>query len=77
MASVFDVAEYILDKLQTTTAMKLEKLSYYCQPWSLAWDDKPLFEEDFQALESGPVFPELFDRHKLNPFVCHRRKPTS
>lgn len=39
MSSVFDVAEYILDKLQTTTAMKLEKLCYYCQAWSLAWDD--------------------------------------
>lgn len=64
MASVFDVAEYILYKLKTTTAMKLEKLCYYCQAWSLAWDDKPLFEEDFQAWANGPICPELFNRHR-------------
>lgn len=64
MASVFDVAEYILDKLRSTTAMKLEKLCYYCQAWSLAWDDKPLFDEEFQAWASGPVCPELFDQHR-------------
>lgn len=64
MASVYDVAKYVLRKLGKTTTMKLEKEVYYCQAWSLAWDEKPLFEEDFQAWANGPVCPELFARHK-------------
>ena len=64
MASVFDVAKYVLEKVGTMTAMKLQKLVYYCQAWSLAWDDVPLFDEDFQAWANGPVCPELYRRHR-------------
>ena len=45
MANVFDVAKYILEKLGTLSTMKLQKLCYYCQAWSLVWDDTPLFDE--------------------------------
>lgn len=62
--SVLDVAEYILEKKGPMTTMKLQKLLYYCQGWSLAWDDVPLFNEDFQAWANGPVCVELYDRHK-------------
>ena len=64
MASVLCVANYILRKIGPTTTMKLQKLVYYCQAWSLAWDDKPLFDEDFEAWANGPVCPELFKHHK-------------
>lgn len=64
MASVFDVAKYILRQIGQTTTMKLQKLVYYCQAWSLAWDDLPLFEEDFEAWAHGPVCPALFEKHK-------------
>lgn len=64
MASVYDVAKYVLKKLGPTTTMKLEKEVYYCQAWSLAWDERPLFDEDFQAWANGPVCPELFAKHK-------------
>ncbi len=64
MASVFDVAKYILDSLGRMTTMKLQKLAFYCQAWSLGWDEVPLFDEDFQAWANGPVCPELFERHK-------------
>ncbi len=64
MASVFDVAKYVLKKLGSITTMKLEKEVYYCQAWALAWDEKPLFDEDFQAWANGPVCPELFQKHK-------------
>lgn len=63
MASVFDVAKYILHEIGTVTTWKLQKLVYYCQAWSLVWDDEPLFEEDFQAWANGPVCPELFRKH--------------
>lgn len=47
MASVFDVAKYVLNHAGAMSTMKLEKLVYYCQAWSLAWDGVPLFQEDF------------------------------
>ena len=64
MITVFDVANYILQKTGQVTSMKLQKLVYYSQAWSLAWDDEPLFCEDFQAWANGPVCPELFKAHK-------------
>ena len=62
--TIFDVARYILYRLGDTTTMKLQKLAYYCQAWSLAWDAVPLFDEDFQACANGPVCPELFESHR-------------
>jgi uncharacterized phage-associated protein len=64
MANVFDVARYILDKQGSMTVMKLQKLVYYCQAWSLVWDDKPLFAEEIQAWASGPVVRKLYNAHK-------------
>ena len=61
MATIFDVARYILENLGTTSTMKLQKLCYYCQAWSLVWDDAPLFNEEFEAWANGPVCKELFN----------------
>lgn len=60
MASVFDVAKYILEAQGKMSTMKLQKLCYYCQAWSLVWDDETLFDEEFQAWANGPVCRELF-----------------
>ena len=43
---------------------KLQKLCYYAQAWSLAWTEKSLFDEDFEAWANGPVCRELFYAHK-------------
>ena len=64
MASVLNVAQYVLNKVGDMTTLKLQKLVYYCQAWSLAWDGKPLFDEEFEAWANGPVCPELFKKHK-------------
>lgn len=64
MATVFDVAKYVLDRCGSLTTMKLQKLVYYCQAWSLAWDEKPLFNENFEAWANGPVCPQLFEMHR-------------
>ena len=61
---VFDVVAYILEKIGSMTTMKLQKLIYYSQAWSLVWDEKPLFEEDIEAWANGPVVRELFDYHR-------------
>ena len=51
MANVFDIAKYIIEKKGTNgrmSTMKLQKLCYYAEAWSLVWE-APLFEEDFEA----------------------------
>ncbi len=63
MANIFDVADYILSKQMRITAMKLEKLCYYCQAWTLVWDEKPLFSNKIEAWGRGPVSPELYHWH--------------
>lgn len=64
LISVYDVAEYILRKLGELTTMKLHKLLYYCQAWSLVWDEKPLFPEEIEAWANGPVVKDLFSYHR-------------
>ena len=59
MASIFDVAAYILAKWGTMPIGKLQKLCYYAQAWSLVWDNQPLFDEDFEAWGNGPVCVSL------------------
>ena len=70
MASIFDVANYFLTKLayedeSSITPLKLQKLCYYAQAWSFAWDENKLFDEDFQAWAHGPVNPQLYDKYKV------------
>lgn len=64
MALVIDVAKYILTKAGEMTAMKLQKLVYYSQAWSLVWDECALFDEDIQAWANGPVVPVLYGYHR-------------
>jgi uncharacterized phage-associated protein len=64
VATVHDVAAYILNKCGRMTTMKLQKLCYYCQGWSLAWDEVPLFREPIRAWANGPMIWELFDAHR-------------
>jgi uncharacterized phage-associated protein len=64
MANVHDVAAHILKARGPMTAMKLEKLVYYCQAWSLVWDEKPLFDDPIQAWVNGPVSPTLYAEHR-------------
>ncbi len=62
--TVFDLAKYILTKQGDMSAIKLHKLVYYSQAWSLVWDDKPLFRSKIEAWANGPVSPSLY--------ACHR-----
>jgi uncharacterized phage-associated protein len=64
MVSAHDVAAYILEKHGLISAMKLQKLVYYAQAWSLVWDDRPLFPERIEAWANGPVVRDLYDRHR-------------
>ncbi len=60
MASACDVAAYILEKLGPVSHMKLQKLVFYSQAWSLVWDEKPLFTDRIEAWANGPVVPSVY-----------------
>lgn len=62
--SAHDVAAYILKKHGRMTTMKLQKLLYYCQAWSLVWDESPLYSEQIEAWANGPVVRAIYDQHK-------------
>lgn len=67
MTTAKDVAAYILKKqgsMTTMTTWKLQKLLYYCQAWSLVWDEKRLFPDKIKAWENGPVVPSVYVLHK-------------
>ncbi len=65
MVTVHDVAAYILEKYPyALPAVKLQKLAYYSQAWSLVWEDRPLFPERIEAWVNGPVVPDLYDKHR-------------
>ena len=62
--TVLDVATCILQKQGGMTAMKLQKLVYYAQAWSLVWDERPLFDSRIEAWANGPVCPDLYNEHR-------------
>jgi len=64
MVNVHDVAAYILKKQGQMSAMKLQKLLYYCQAWSLVWDEKPLFKARIEAWANGPVVRAVYNCYK-------------
>ncbi len=64
MASVHDVAAYILREQGAMSTWKLEKLVYYAQAWHLVWDEEPLFADRIEAWANGPVAPALYARHR-------------
>lgn len=61
--SADDAAAYILSKTGLISAMKLQKLLYYSQAWSLVWDDRCLFQDRIEAWANGPVIPSIYEKH--------------
>lgn len=64
MCTSLDVANYILAKLGRLSTLKLQKLVYYAQAWSLVWDEEPLFLDKIEAWASGPVIKRLYNAHR-------------
>jgi uncharacterized phage-associated protein len=52
---------------------------YYAQAWYLAFEDTPLFDEDFEACVYGPTIPALFYEYKqqfgFKPILKEGEKP--
>lgn len=62
MTTSLDVAEFILQQKGPVSPLKLQKLVYYSQAWSLALNEKPLFEEPIEAWKNGPVVRRLLEK---------------
>lgn len=62
------VADYFIALSNETqnliSNLKLQKMVYYAQAWSLTILDRPLFDEDFQAWVHGPVLPALYAQYR-------------
>jgi uncharacterized phage-associated protein len=61
LATVVDAAKYIMHKVGPLVYLRLQTLCYYCQAWSLAWDEIPLFSDEFLAHSCGPICKELVE----------------
>ena len=62
MATAIDVMKYIKAKKRLTGDVQLQKLVYYSQAWSLAWDGAPLFHDKIEAWRHGPVCRSIYKR---------------
>lgn len=69
MPTCFDVADYFLawqdeEAGDYISNLKLQKLCYYAQGFTLAITNKPLFSESIEAWQHGPVCPDLYQAFK-------------
>ena len=69
MISILQAARYLVylsynGKNGKLTPLKLQKLLYLAQGWSFVWDDRPLFEAEFEAWQYGPVNNEVYLQFK-------------
>lgn len=63
--SVFDVADDLikLSGESSLESLKLQKLTFYAYGWYAHLTGKPLFDQQFYAMQYGPVVGELLTAH--------------
>jgi uncharacterized phage-associated protein len=66
-----DVANWFIARVnadeeygENITNLRLQKLVYYAQGFSLAWYGQPLFDDTIEAWAHGPVVPRLYDQYE-------------
>ncbi len=64
MANVDDVAAALVESTGPVTAMKLQKLIYYCQAWHLVRCGERLFTDRIEAWAQGPVTKSIYAKHR-------------
>ena len=65
MLKAIDIANFFIDVSdfmdeESITNMKVNKLVYFAQAWSLVKFNKKLFNEDIEAWKQGPVIPSVY-----------------
>lgn len=69
MANVYDIADFFIELAQyddndTITNMRINKLLYFSQAWYMVRYNTPLFDEEFEAWDFGPVVPCIYQKYK-------------
>ncbi len=73
MTTAFDVARCLIrlgytpqdpEDSDCLCPLRVQKLLYYVQGWSLALRGRPMFGERIEAWKFGPVVPEVYHRFK-------------
>lgn len=64
MPTALDVAAYILAKAGPLSSFKLQKLLFYAEGWTLAWEGRDLFPDEVQAWVNGPVVKSVYEAHR-------------
>lgn len=71
MYTVYNIADWFIQKIPNMTNKKLQKLVYYAYAWHLViYNDSVdmihsrLFENNFEAWVHGAVTPQLYDKYK-------------
>lgn len=80
MSKVIDAACYIVETVNDTggkqvTNMSINKLLYFAQGLSLLKTGKPIFDENIEAWEFGPVIAKIYKKFKTfkdNPIPTQR-----
>lgn len=69
---VLNLASYLhgsLNLIAPVETLKLQKLLYYCNAWSLALRDRPMFTDQIQAWKHGPVVASLYRLHRTESVI--------
>ena len=65
--SALDVAKYIISKCTqdgcSISNLQLQKILYFCQGEFYKNHNIPLFKDDIEAWQYGPVIPKVYDRY--------------
>jgi uncharacterized phage-associated protein len=69
MYNALDIAKYFItlaspEEEDLITNLKLQKLLYYAQGFHLVLFGKPLFSENIEAWQYGPIVPEVYRLYK-------------
>lgn len=59
-----NLAAYLVTSLGQTETLKLQKLMYYCNAWSMALRNRPVFTDQIEAWKHGPVVSSLYPFHR-------------
>lgn len=74
MRSAFEIVPHLLSQFKKNkesllTPLKLQKLLYYAQAWSLVFRGESLFREEIEAWVHGPVIPLVYQRYKHHGYT--------
>lgn len=62
-----ELTKYVINNCRncgSINQLKLQKLLYYIQAWTLVFTGKRIIQEKFQAWVHGPVLRSVYDRYK-------------